>query len=525
MKSDQELRVAVLKGYYARRKDDFISASSQNLGSSLTKSEIFRISEQLHELGLIEFKRLRGDDKIVSAVGRITAKGVDFIEQISVAAKPETIMVEAIDHSGLDHITVDVLLVTVTRIEASSVVELLKEKYNREPNVYYIGHKTYYDLGPIGGARVFMTRSEMGSGGPSGSTTTVLEGIKQLSPSAVIMVGIAFGFDQESQNIGDILVSSQILGYELQRIGTGKDNEPIIKLRGDRVLASPRLLDRFRDGELYWDGARVEFGLVLSGEKLVDNLDYRSQLQKLEPEAVGGEMEGAGLYTAAYLQKVDWILVKAICDWADGSKHKDKIQNQRLAARKATSFLIHVIERGGLVDTGQAPSQKATKRVTTNAVFPILDVAKGEEGNAVNESASADDYSKAEEIIKRHCEQEWGDNYRMRVHCESKQKEAVAKLRRGAPNGIPSEVFTQIRTRCAKEWPDDYAMRVHCEDKELKAFAELQREAPSDISPEDFERIRAKCAAQWPENYSMQVYCQDKELEAYRQLRRHQRQR
>ncbi|GAB4161487.1 MAG: hypothetical protein Fur0021_34660 [Candidatus Promineifilaceae bacterium] len=520
MKSDQDLRLAVLKGYYARRKDDFISASSQNLGSALTKSEILRISEQLYELGLIEFKPLRGDDKVVSAVGRITAKGVDFIEQISIATKPEPVVIEAANRSSLNHITVDVLLVTVTRVEASSVLELLKEKYNREPNVYYISHKTYYDLGSIGGARVFMTRSEMGSGGPSGSATTVLEGIKELSPSAVIMVGIAFGVNYESQNIGDILVSRQILGYELQRIGTGEDNEPIIKLRGDRVLASPRLLDRFRDGELYWDGARVEFGLVLSGEKLVDNLDYRSQLQKLEPEAVGGEMEGAGLYTAAYLQKVDWILVKAICDWADGSKHKDKIQNQRLAARNATSFLIHVIERGGLVDTGQASSQKATKRDTTNAVFPALDVAKGEKGNAVTESVSVDDYSKAEEIIKRHCEQEWGDNYRMRVHCESKQKEAVAKLRRSAPDGIPSEVFTQIRTRCAREWPENYVMRVHCEDKELKAFVELQRETPSDISPEDFERIRAKCAAQWAGNYSMQMHCEDKELDAYRQLQK-----
>ena len=94
----------------------------------------------------------------------------------------------------------------------------------------------------------------------------------------------------------------QIVGYELQRIGTGEDSEPVIIFRGDRPSASPWLLDRFRDGELYWDGAEVEFGLILSGEKLVDNLDFRSQLQKLEPEVVGGEMEGAGLYAAAYLQ-------------------------------------------------------------------------------------------------------------------------------------------------------------------------------------------------------------------------------
>lgn len=520
MKSDQDLRLAVLKGYYARRKDDFISANSQNLGSNLTKSEILRISEQLRELGLIEFKPLRGDDKVVSAVGRITAKGVDFIEQISMAAKPETVVIEATRRSSLDHSTVDVLLVTVTQVEASTVLDLLKEKYSREPNVHYIGHKTYYDLGPIGGARTFMTRSEMGSSGPGGAITTVLEGINRLSPAAVIMVGIAFGVDPKKQRIGHILVSRQIIGYELQRIGTGEGGEPVVRPRGDRPLASPWLLDRFRDGELHWDGAKVEFGLVLSGEKLVDNLDYRSQLQQLEPEAVGGEMEGTGLYTAAYLKKVDWILIKAICDWADGKKRKNKLQNQKIAARNATSFLFHVMGRGGLVEGKQVFSQYVDKKDTASLAVPISNKIGEVEDNTSVLSSDADDYSNAEEIIKRHCEQEWSDNYRMRVHCENKQREAVAKLRRGAPASIPPEVFAQIRSRCAKEWPENYVMREHCEDKELRAFAELQREAPSDIPPDDFERIRAKCAAQWPGNYSMQVHCEAKELDAYRQLQK-----
>jgi nucleoside phosphorylase len=37
----------------------------------------------------------------------------------------------------------------------------------------------------------------------------------------------------------------------------------------------------------------VRFGLVLTGEKLVDDIDYRDQLVALEEEVVGGEMEGA----------------------------------------------------------------------------------------------------------------------------------------------------------------------------------------------------------------------------------------
>ena len=63
---------------------------------------------------------------------------------------------------------------------------------------------------------------------------------------------------------------------------------------------------------------------MLTGEKLVDNVDYRKQLVKFESEAEGAEMERAGLYVSSYDNKVDWIVTKAICDLADGDKGVDK---------------------------------------------------------------------------------------------------------------------------------------------------------------------------------------------------------
>lgn len=260
---------------------------------------------------------------------------------------------------------VDVLLVTVTQVEASAVLTLIKVQYGHEYEPLYIGDKTYYDLGIIGGARTFMTRSEMGSGGPGGSTTTVLEGINQLEPSAVIMVGIAFGIDSEKQSIGDVLVSTQISSYDLQRVGTGEAGESVKFARGNRSPASHMMLDRFRDGKVDWKGAPVRFGLVLSGQKLVDNLDFRNQLLDLEPEAIGGEMEGSGLFDAAYRTKTDWILVKAICDWADGRKSENKNERQQVAAENAASFVFHVLEKGGLAPAGLPTAERAMMEPST----------------------------------------------------------------------------------------------------------------------------------------------------------------
>jgi nucleoside phosphorylase len=71
----------------------------------------------------------------------------------------------------------------------------------------------------------------------------------------------------------------------------------------------------------------------------VDNLDYREHLKNLHAEAIGGEMEGIGLYVSAYRQKVDWILVKGICDWGHEKNRGDKNINQRIAAKSAATVV------------------------------------------------------------------------------------------------------------------------------------------------------------------------------------------
>jgi nucleoside phosphorylase len=243
----------------------------------------------------------------------------------------------------------DILLVTVTAIEAQAVLHLFAKETGQKFERHFINDKTYFNLGVLNGVRIMMVQSEMGASGPGGALLVVDEGIRMLSPSAVIMVGIAFGIDSDKQQIGDILVSQQLLGYELQRIATSNKGKIEIIPRGDRSHASTMLLDRFRGGMLDWHESKVECGLILSGDKLIDQQDFRDQLRKLAPEAIGGEMEGTGLYSAAQRRKVDWILVKAICEWANGNKEQKKDQNKKVAAENAVRFTLHVLKLGGFV--------------------------------------------------------------------------------------------------------------------------------------------------------------------------------
>lgn len=241
------------------------------------------------------------------------------------------------------NVRADVLLVTATKVETKAVLDTFGVG-GRQASPKSIDGRVYFDLGTMAGARVMMTQSEMGASGLGAAQQAVEKGIAALLPSAVIMVGIAFGVSEEKQKIGDVLISERLRPYELQRVGTGDGGSMKILLRDDKPHASPWLLNLARSSEVAWEGAELRFGTLLSGAKLVDNLDFREQLRSFEPEAIGGEMEGSGLYVACHDRKIDWIIVKGICDFADGQKSKSKTKRQALAAKNAAAFVHHALQ-------------------------------------------------------------------------------------------------------------------------------------------------------------------------------------
>jgi nucleoside phosphorylase len=241
-------------------------------------------------------------------------------------------------HSGSEPDSAGILIAVVTKVEVQAVLKAFDVETSQARQT--INHKIYYNLGSPSGAPLWLVQSEMGSTTPGGALVTIRQAIQDLHPQAVVMCGIAYGLRPNKQTLGDILIAKQLEYYEPQKVDL-KSGGAIP--RGDRTTASERLLSLFRGADNVWSGARTHFGLVLSGEKLVNDPTFRDWLLKAEPEAIGGEMEGAGLYAAARDAKVDWILVKGICDWADGEKN-DKAQ--ALAAENAARFVKCALEMG-----------------------------------------------------------------------------------------------------------------------------------------------------------------------------------
>ena len=246
---------------------------------------------------------------------------------------------------------VDVVLMVATEVELRAALHRL-QPYPRRKRVLraYVGAETYY-LGKFGAYNTAVTRCGMGSGGERGSALATPEAIRTWQPRAIIMPGIAFGKSLGKQKMADVLVASQIVPYEKQRVGLEKT------IFRDPIPPSNATLQNRFENTMDWHFERpdgqsctLHHGQILSGDKLVDDLKFKTFLFNHFPEAIGGEMEGAGLAAAAGRSGVPWILVKAICDWGDGQKHG---KHQPLAAAAAVSLVHHVLSQKNVLPRKQ----------------------------------------------------------------------------------------------------------------------------------------------------------------------------
>jgi nucleoside phosphorylase len=243
----------------------------------------------------------------------------------------------------------DVLLVTVNDAETGAVRAEL-EGLGLHGQVAFGEVNSYVLYGPVHDTVVAHVRSGMGSIGQRASTLTVADAIRDLSPTAVIGLGVAFGIDEVTQPIGRLLLSERLTNYERAKVATSPSGAQLTLERGSSTECSARLIGRFLACVPAEMGIDIQIGEVLSGEKLVDNEDFKRALIERFPEAIGGEMEGAGIQAASGREQVEWIVAKAVCDYAS-RKSVDRASRQAKASAVAARAVVSVLRQGGLIRT------------------------------------------------------------------------------------------------------------------------------------------------------------------------------
>ncbi|WP_328286824.1 5'-methylthioadenosine/S-adenosylhomocysteine nucleosidase family protein [Mycobacteroides abscessus] len=141
----------------------------------------------------------------------------------------------------------------------------------------------------------------------------------QIRPDLVAAIGVGFGLIDGDDIGGTVLIATHMREYERVRVGTNKDGGLNLRERGEYRKVDPIELQRLRMVARR-SGVKYEVGEIVSGEKLVDWDPLRKLLKKRFPDAVGGDMELAGIVAACSRKHVTWLFLKAISDKGDGSK-------------------------------------------------------------------------------------------------------------------------------------------------------------------------------------------------------------
>lgn len=228
------------------------------------------------------------------------------------------------------------LIVTATNYETQVIQEEAKNvglKICKE----VINDQVVYNLGSLGGVDIMqMQPSMMGMLDPGSTPLMLMSVFRDLNPDYIIATGIAFGRESKGQKLGDILVSRQLVNYESR-----KESNENIYFRGDKVT-SP-LLGRINGAIRSWKGANIHQGVVLSGNTLVNSKEFLTHLSKREPEYVGGDMESYGVYAVASMMGAQWIMIKGISDWGDGTKNDNF---HKIALENVGKFIFYAIKTG-----------------------------------------------------------------------------------------------------------------------------------------------------------------------------------
>ena len=269
---------------------------------------------------------------------QLTEKEIKDIEQ------------NVLDKDKIDKVELLLMVVNSSEYHAAmhylskSKVEIISE--NGHP--YYIGK-----WGKLSASLICQTDSGSFGDGESYNLTRLSI---DLFPNLKFIV--ALGVCGTFGKIGDVIVSNKICGCNKLKIKGDNNNFDIIN-RDDITEAGSHILSILKANYRQWYfvctkpecnkqyRSKAVFKPMLSGTPLIADEAYRDKLKEgVRSEAGGLEMEGIGVLKAIKeakkRDKIDFVIVKAGCDYADKSKNK---QWQPVAAMAASDFLYKQLNK------------------------------------------------------------------------------------------------------------------------------------------------------------------------------------
>ena len=217
-------------------------------------------------------------------------------------------------------------------------VEILKDKMDIKETTEVAG-MTFYS-GTLHGKNVVLVRSGVGKVNMATCTQILAD---KFNVTALLNSGVAGTMDPEL-NQGDVVISSDTVQHDFDTTVFGDPLGEISRLGITFFEADKALVDIAKQAASNIDGVVVKEGRVASGDQFVAGGPVSDRIKDNFGNVSAVEMEGAAMAQVAYLNKIPFVVLRAISDKADGSADLSYEEFLPIAAKNASSIVEEFVK-------------------------------------------------------------------------------------------------------------------------------------------------------------------------------------
>lgn len=217
--------------------------------------------------------------------------------------------------------------------EVAQIVEVMEisETYEKASMVFR--------MGTLNGKDVVIVRSGIGKVNAAVCTQILVD---KFNVDYVINTGIAGSLRAEI-NIADVVLSDDVLHHDMDAAGFGYPLGQIPRMDVLSFQADKRLIELGKAAcKKAAPKVGIHVGRVVSGDQFISDKAVKDRLIQ-NFDGFCTEMEGAAIAQTAYLNKVPFLILRAISDKADDSATMDYPTFEAMAIQNSVEILKELV--------------------------------------------------------------------------------------------------------------------------------------------------------------------------------------
>ena len=201
----------------------------------------------------------------------------------------------------------------------------------------------YYDLtfctGKINIKNIVLVKCGVGKVNAARTTQILTD---KFNVKSIINVGSAGGLNNNLE-IGDIVIAKELVQHDFDITPFGHEKGYITDT-GKFFKCDEKLINIFKNVKI--EGIKITTGIIASGDIFCADVYMKEKIRD-EFNADCCEMEGAAIAQVCYLNKIPFLVIRAISDIPNGKNHIEFDKFIKLASKNCAKIIKNVFTKNG----------------------------------------------------------------------------------------------------------------------------------------------------------------------------------